>query len=55
MEPPRILSVIMPNTYVLMKGFDVDTPEVADAKLKAMPDRVAHIAAKSAKATAKAK
>jgi len=33
--------VIMPNTYVLMKGFDVDKPEVAEAKineaLKSLP------------------
>lgn len=48
-NPRGSFSVIMPNTYVLMKGFDVDTPEVADAKLKAMPDRVAHIAAKISK------
>lgn len=25
--------VIMPNTYVLMKGFDVDKPEIAEAKI----------------------
>ena len=37
-------SVQMPNTYVLMKGFDVDTPEVAAAKLSAMPARVDAIA-----------
>lgn len=45
-NPRGSFSVIMPNTYVLVKGFDVDSPEIADAKLKAMPDRVAHIAAK---------
>ncbi len=38
-------SVIMPNTYTLMKGFDVDTPEVAAAKLEAMPAAVERIAA----------
>lgn len=36
-------SVQMPNTYVLMPGFDTDSPEVADAKLRAMPARVAAI------------
>lgn len=36
-------SVQMPNTYVLMKGFDVDTPDVAAAKLAAMPERVTSI------------
>lgn len=38
-------SVIMPNTYTLMKGFDVDSPEVAASKLEAMPDAVSRIAA----------
>ena len=38
-------SVQMPNTYVFMKGFDVDKPEVAQAKLNAAPTRVRHIAA----------
>lgn len=37
-------SVRMPNTYVNLPGFDVDSPQVADAKLKAMPLRVKHIA-----------
>lgn len=37
-------SVLMPNTYVCMKGFDVDTPEVADRKLKAAYGRVEEIA-----------
>lgn len=37
-------SVIMPNTYVCMKGFDVDSSEVRDGKLAAMPQRVAAIA-----------
>lgn len=33
-------SVIMPNTYVLMKGFDTDPTEVAEKKLKTMPAMV---------------
>ena len=37
-------SVIMPNTYVLMKGFDTDAPEVAEAKLAAAPTRIDAIA-----------
>lgn len=38
-------TVIMPNTYTMMKGFDVDAPDVAAAKLAAMPARVAALAA----------
>lgn len=41
----RAFSVQMPNTYVTMRGFDVDTPQVAKSKLDAMPGRVAEIAA----------
>ncbi len=37
-------AVIMPNTYVLMKGFDVDSAEIAQAKLRAVPERIAAIA-----------
>lgn len=37
-------SVIMPNTYVLMKGFDVDSPELAAQKLKNAPSRIKEIA-----------
>lgn len=44
-RPVRAFSVQMPNTYVTMKGFDVDTPSVAAAKLAAMPARVESIAA----------
>lgn len=36
-------SVQMPNTYTLMKGFDVDTAEVERAKLAAAPARIAAI------------
>lgn len=37
-------SVQMPNTYVALPGFDVDSPELARDKLAAMPARVDHIA-----------
>ncbi|MDO4319261.1 MAG: EFR1 family ferrodoxin [Bacteroidales bacterium] len=40
-----VWSVQMPNTYVLMKGFDVDSAGLERAKLAAMPDRVEAIAA----------
>ncbi len=33
-------SVIMPNTYTLMKGFDVDDENTAARKLNAMPEQV---------------
>lgn len=38
-------SVAMPNTYVFLPGFDLDSPEVANAKREAMPARTDHIAA----------
>ena len=38
-------SVRMPNTYVNLPGFDVDSQPIAQSKLNAMPDRVAAIAA----------
>ena len=37
-------SVTMPNTYVLMKGFDVDTKEIADKKLTDAPATIRMIA-----------
>lgn len=37
-------AVIMPNTYVLMKGFDTDAPGLAKAKLDASEERVREIA-----------
>lgn len=37
-------SVQMPNTYVLMKGFDVDSDKLAMAKIKASEERVRRIA-----------
>lgn len=36
-------SVTMPNTYVFMKGFDVDAPSVRDSKLSLMSVRVGQI------------
>ncbi len=37
-------SVQMPNTYIAIRGFDVDAPEVVQSKLEAMPGRVDAIA-----------
>lgn len=37
-------SVQMPNTYTLMKGFDVDNAEITQQKLAAAPARIACIA-----------
>lgn len=41
--PRGAFSVIMPNTYVCMKGFDVDTPDIEAGKLAAMPKRLEKI------------
>ena len=43
-NPKGKISVFMPNTYVLMKGFDVDTKETADKKIKNALDSVINIA-----------
>ncbi len=40
----RAFSVQMPNNYILMKGFGIDTQEVAERKLQQAPERVAVIA-----------
>lgn len=37
-------SVIMPNTYVLMKGFDVDPIDLSAKKLENAPSKIAEIA-----------
>lgn len=37
-------AVTMPNTYTLMKGFDVDSPELAQAKVAASAERMVLIA-----------
>ena len=44
-------SVIMPNTYVLMKGFDVDPVELSTEKLKLAPQRIEEIARRIAAGT----
>lgn len=44
-QPIGEWSVQMPNTYVLMKGFDVDSPQLAKAKVEASVPRTASIAA----------
>ncbi|MDE7119497.1 MAG: EFR1 family ferrodoxin [Muribaculaceae bacterium] len=45
-SPRGAFTVTMPNTYVCMSGFDTDPADVADAKVAAMPARVAAIAAR---------
>ncbi len=40
-----VWSVIMPNNYVLLPGFDVDADDVAQGKIDAAPKRIAEIAA----------
>lgn len=42
--PASASTVIMPNTYTLMKGFDVDPEALARKKLEASKERVAEIA-----------
>lgn len=37
-------AVVMPNTYTLMKGFDVDSPELSASKLAASENALADIA-----------
>ncbi|MDE6485151.1 MAG: EFR1 family ferrodoxin [Duncaniella sp.] len=44
LDPVAAYSVTMPNTYVSLPFFDVDSPEVEKAKLEAMPRRVDEIA-----------
>lgn len=43
--PRSAFAVIMPNTYTLMKGFDVDSPQTASQKLAASEQRIRDIAA----------
>lgn len=40
-----IFSVQMPNSYVFLPGFDVDPQQLADEKLKRVPDKANEIAA----------
>lgn len=44
LESAGAYAVIMPNTYTLMKGFDVDSPELAQEKVAASSGRIALIA-----------
>lgn len=44
LEAAGAFAVRMPNTYVCLPGFDVDSPETVAAKLAAMPGKVAEIA-----------
>ena len=37
-------SIIMPNTYIALPGFDVDSSETTKEKLKAAKERIRHIA-----------
>ena len=39
-----VYSVIMPNTYVLLPGFDVDKPQIEKEKLNRAPERLSAIA-----------
>lgn len=43
-SPRGSFSVTMPNTYVLMKGFDVDSPGTESRKMEEMPARVDAVA-----------
>lgn len=43
--PGHIASAQMPNTYTSLPGFDVDSKEVADAKIEAVGPRIEAIAA----------
>lgn len=42
-KPDSIFSLIMPNNYVLLPGFDVDSSELAERKLSAAPSRLSEI------------
>lgn len=44
LHPAAAFSITMPNVYVCMKGFDVDSPEVEKAKLTAALPRIREIA-----------
>lgn len=51
LECLHAFAVVMPNTYVLMKGFDVDSPTVARKKIESATARTRHIADLIAKMT----
>lgn len=42
-EADALWSIIMPNTYVLLPGFDVDSAETEKSKLEKAPERISHI------------
>ncbi|MBP3299027.1 MAG: EFR1 family ferrodoxin [Muribaculaceae bacterium] len=42
-RPGLLASVIMPNDYVLLPGFDVDSEETMRRKLEAAPERLAQL------------
>lgn len=44
-----IWSVTAPNIYVLLPGFDVDSDKVREAKIKALDERLHHIASRIGK------
>ena len=44
LEGDAAFSVFMPNTYVLLPGFDIDSPELTSKKLNAAPTLVDDIA-----------
>ncbi len=44
--PTTAYSVMMPNTYVCMKGFDVDSKDIERKKLEEAPARIAEIASR---------
>ncbi len=44
LQPDAIWSVQMPNTYVLLPGFDVDSQEVEQQKINNLPVRLKEIA-----------
>lgn len=41
----RAFTILMPNTYVLMKGFNIDKPEVANQKIAQAAKKLDYIAA----------
>ena len=43
-QPDAIFSVPMPNTYVCLPGFDIDSPDMAHRKVKTTHGMITHIA-----------
>lgn len=44
LSPDSVWSIQMPNTYVLLPGFDVDSPDVERQKIEKLPARLEEIA-----------